>query len=114
MQRTTQKERKENAKTFIEILKKKGKNAIVIEKTYNDSNNVTMVKFITCNNLGKKMVIAESPFGMAFCMIEFIENIGYNGVQKDFFEPEFKEWFKKEIGYTIDYFDDLVMVLSCN
>lgn len=111
--RTNQKERIENAKVYNTILCQHHKGAIVVEKRNSSNPNIVRTRFWVCNTYGTPVVIAESVSGIGGCFMEYFKNIGYKGKQVEYVDHGFVDWIYKEFGYTIDYKDGLVFMLSC-
>lgn len=111
--RTTQKERTENAKAYNAMLCQHHKGAIVVERRDSSNPNIVKTRFLACNTYGTPVVIAEDVNGIVGCFMEYFKSIGYKGKQVEYFDDGFADWIYKEFGYTIDYKDGMVLMLSC-
>ena len=111
--RTTQKERTANAKVFNTMLCQHHKGAIVVERANSSNPNIVRARFVVCNTHGTPVVIAESVSGIVGCFMEYFKSIGYKGKQVEYFDNRFDDWIHEEFGYTIDYKDGMVLMLSC-
>lgn len=117
MERTTAKERKDNAKMFYQYLWNGGvqKAAIVITRQDSKSNpNIHRVQFTTAhvNGSASNVVIAESVDGVAGCFRELISNIHGNIPQINYFEDEFRSWLRKTCHMNIVWNDGLVIMVE--
>lgn len=79
--RTSQKERKENARKFYNMFMNGNcKNAaVVVERPESTNPNICKCRFIAVPGslafMEKPIVLAESPSGMVGCFMEFLDNI---------------------------------------
>ena len=112
MERTTKKQRAENARQFYQVFKNLEHNRACIVVERNDSGR-TQFKTVPSNvSEMKPIIIAESlGLGIDGCWIEFISNI-YNGRQTTYYEDNFKQWLKEIIGIEITYFDGYVFIIE--
>ena len=113
MQRTTKKERKDNARNFYQLFNNYEENraCIVVER-----NNNGRVQFLTVPgalNLANPIVIAENAnLGVEGCWIELIGNIKGGIQQKTYYEDGFKEWLSETLGFAITYYDGMVFIIE--
>ncbi len=115
MERTTRKERKQNAKEFYQYLGYTDKAAIVILKQESKSNpNVRRVQFVTSkvNGPASQVVIAESVDGIAGCFYELVESLCGNIPQMGCFKDGFKDWLKETCRLNITFNDGLVILVE--
>ena len=116
MKRTTQKERKENAKRFYSYFENCGtQTAIVVQRSESTSNpyvNRTQFHAVCGTMKDNPCVIAESStLGIEGCFYELLNNIKPMP-QKGYFEAGFKEWMKDNYGLSIVYNDGFVLMIQ--
>lgn len=116
MERTTSKERKNNARLFYQYLwNGVQKAAIVIKRQESKTNpNIHRVQFVTShvNGPASEVVIAESVDGITGCFHELIESIHGNIPQKGYYEDDFKIWLRKVCHMDMIWNDGLVIMLE--
>lgn len=117
MERTTAKERKNNAKSFYQYLCNCGvqKAAIVIVRQDSKTNpNIHRAQFITShtNSPASNVVIAESVDGVSGCFMELISNIHGNIPQINYFDDKFRLWLRKTCHMDIVWNDGLVIMVE--
>lgn len=117
MNRTTLKERKENAKAFYQYLWNGGaqKAAIVVLRQDSKTNpNIHRVQFITShtNSPTSNVVIAESVDGISGCFRELISNIHGDIPQINYFDDKFRSWLRKICHMDIVWNDGLVIMVE--
>ena len=112
MERTTKKQRAENARTFYQVFKNLEHNRACIVVERND-NGRTQFKTVPSNASGMKPIIIAESLGLGIdgCWIEFISNI-YNGRQTTYYEDDFKSWLKKILDIEITYYDGYVFIIE--
>ena len=113
MQRTTKKERKENARNFYQLFKNYKENRACIVVNRNSSGRTQFLVVPGCLNTGDPVVVAEdASLGVEGCWMEFIRSILGGIHQKTYFEDGFKEWLSETLGFAITYYDGMVFIIE--
>lgn len=113
MQRTTKKERKENARNFYQLFNsyKENKACIVVNRNRNGRTQFLVAPDYL--NTGSQIIIAEDAYlGVEGCWIEFIQSIMGGIQQKTYSEDGFTEWLSETLGFAITYFDGVVFIVE--
>lgn len=113
MQRTTKKERQENARQFYQALQETGKGAVIIERKAPASTPyVTRTQFkAVCSVLNDdpKVIAEDAALGKEGCFYELLNAIK-SIPQTTLFESGFKEFLQEKYGIAIPYDDGTVMM----
>ena len=86
MQRTTKKERKENARNFYQLFKNYKENRACIVVNRNSSGRTQFLVVPGCLNTGNPVVVAEdASLGVEGCWMEFYSKYSGWNTSKDIF-----------------------------
>lgn len=113
MQRTTKKERKDNARKFYQLFNNYEDNRACIVVERNNNRRVQFLVVPGALNWSNPIVIAENTnLGIEGCWIELISSIKGGIQQKTYYEDGFKEWLSETLGFAITYYDGMVFIIE--
>lgn len=115
MQRTTKRERQDNARKFYQLFHAHENNRQCIVVNRNDNGRIQFLAVPGMLNWANPVVIAENKaLGIEGCWIELISSIKGGIKQKTYYEDGFKEWMGEVLGFEITYYDGVVFIVeSC-
>ena len=114
MKRTTQAERKQNARNFYQVFSNWETNRACIVVERNDNGRVQFHAVIGAFQDSNPVVIAESVGqGITGCWTEFITNV-YGSIKQymNYYDDEFKKWITENLGFSITYYDGFVFIIE--